>query len=100
MGILRCGESHKPRRTAHVRRLGDEQQGAVLGVFPEGLGPVKRYLLNGAVSAVGRVRATKADEGFPGAGTYRRRRYIAREVALEVRRATVQTELSLEVRTD
>src|SRR5713226_1215052 len=70
MGILRRPGSHKPRRTAHVRRLGDQQHGAVLRVSPEGLGPIDGGFLNDAVLAGGAtfVEPAEPDTGCGGEG--------------------------------
>src|SRR5712691_12482461 len=93
MGILRRAGSDKPRGTAYVRRLGDQQHGAVLRVSPEGLGPVNGAFLNDAVGSVRRAGETETDEGLSTSTCE-----VTKEVALEVSRAAVQPELSLGVR--
>src|SRR5262249_38929144 len=49
MSILGRAGGNEPRSAGQVRVLRDQQDGAVLRVPPEGLGPIDRTLLNGAV---------------------------------------------------
>src|SRR5262249_3005093 len=91
MRVFGRAEGYEPRGTRYVRSLGYQLHGAVLRIFPESLCPVDRSFLDGAVGAVGRVRAAKADERFGD----QRRGGVLEGVALEIHSAVIEAEQRL-----
>jgi hypothetical protein len=91
VSILRRSCRHKPWRARDVRRLRNQQYGAVLRVFPEGLRPIDGAFLDSAVVGVGRVGSAEADKRLGGRGSGD----VRESIALVVEAAVVETEQAL-----
>src|SRR5271163_3365948 len=62
MRVPRRARSDKPRIATHIGILRVILKRSVLIGFPEGLQPIERRLLNGAVIGVGRSRPARSDD--------------------------------------
>jgi len=66
MCVLRRPNGNEPRAAGYVRSLGNEQESAILRVFPEGLRPIDGDFLNGAVldAGVSFIDSAESDNRF------------------------------------